>query len=814
MAEGSSARILSAMGNVLVSDLGGKMFPQTGLISGVAIVATMFASPAAAQAGQFDIPAQSIPAAVSAFARQSGLQVIAPADFPASVKSRPVKGSLDTRVALQRLIDGTGLEIASDQGNVIILRLAAANGSVPHGALIESGSDEILVTAQRRPERARDVPVSITAVGQQTIENARINELRDLSRITPGLLVSNFSSGSPVIAVRGATNTFNQVGVDKPVGVLVDDVFIPRNSASTFQLFGLDSVQVLRGPQGTLFGKNVTGGVIVFDTGRPAFGASSARMRATLGSYNAAELDAIADVGLGDDAAGRLAFSVRRRDGWGRDRLTGQELDDLDSANVRGQLRFQLGDRAEALLSGDYAADRSGGRTLSSIGAGDDGDPRTAETGTPQKFDRKVGGASARLFLETGFGELTSITAFRASRSTDIYSNVAANFIFLTGTQSQALTDDRDDVSTFSQEVRLASPEWDVGRFVAGFYYASDSSRRMLGNQALAARTGALVSDQQWDGRVDSSTTAAFIDGTLNVLPFLSLSAGARYTWDRKEADLRFTNFRSAAASFTGADERRQWSEFTPRAAVQLRPTDTTMIYATYSRGYTAGGFNTQAAVLSAFTAGFEPETLDNYELGFKGDLLSRRVQFSANVFRMKYRDKQELYFNNLTRVLNITNAGRATIKGAEAELTVRPTHWATLTGTYGRLDTRYDDFVIPGGAVLTGNRLGSSPQDKASAMVDIDAPIGPARLIGNAVYSYTSQYFSGATNEVGLSVPGYSLVNASIGVASTDDRFRLTVFARNLFDEDYLLIPSTQVVRGSYFGEPRTIGVSLGAHF
>lgn len=121
---------------------------------------------------------------------------------------------------------------------------------------------------------------------------------------------------------------------------------------------------------------------------------------------------------------------------------------------------------------------------------------------------------------------------------------------------------------------------------------------------------------------------------------------------------------------------------------------------------------------------------------------------------------------------------------------------------------------MIPAGAILTGNRLGSAPRDKASALVNIDAPVGEVRLLANVIYSYTSQYFTGATNEAGLQVPGYELVNASIGLASADDRFRLTLFARNLFDIDYLLIPSTQVVRGEYLGEPRRYGVSIQTRF
>lgn len=747
---------------------------------------------------------------MTSWAKQANRQIIFPFDAIAGRTSTAVRGVFLPDVALKMLIANTGLEVSKDDGRTVILRTAPSAIEATTGAV----NDEILVTAQRRPERQRDVPISITVIGQQTIERARINELQDLSRVTPGLLVSNFSIGSPVIAIRGATNTFNQIGVDKPVGIVVDDVFIPRNSASTFQLFGLDSVQVLRGPQGTLFGKNVTGGAIVFDTGRPNFGQSAARMRVTGGSYDNVELDALADVALGNAAAGRIAFSTRRREGWGRDRRTGQELDNLDSANVRGQLRFRVTDGLEALFGGDYAADNSGGRTLSSITAGNDGNPRTAESGTPQDFNRAVYGTSGRLFLDTGLGELTSITAWRGSRSTDIYSNVAANFSFLTGTQSQALTDDRDRVSALSQEIRFASRDWKLGRFVAGVYLASDVSRRRLVNQALAARTGALVTNQLWQGRVVSSTAAVFLDGTVNLAPFLSVTGGARYTWDEKKADLTFTNFLNAAGNYVANGSRRNWSQFTPRASIQLRPLPATLLYATYSRGYTAGGFNTQAATLAAFNAAFEPETLENFEIGLKTEQFDRRLLINLNAFEMKYRNKQELFFNNVTRVLNITNAGRATIRGIEAEVTVRPVPWASVTGTYGLLDTRYDQFVIPGGAVLTGNQLGSSPKNKASAMLDIDAPLGFVRLIGNAVYSYTSQYFTGATNDATLSVQGYALVNGSVGLTSNDRRFNISVFARNLLDQNYVLIPSNQVVLGQYLGAPRTFGVSLGARF
>jgi iron complex outermembrane receptor protein len=247
---------------------------------------------------------------------------------------------------------------------------------------------------------------------------------------------------------------------------------------------------------------------------------------------------------------------------------------------------------------------------------------------------------------------------------------------------------------------------------------------------------------------------------------------------------------------------------------LQYRPTPELLVYGSYTRGYTAGGFNTEAATPAALRAAFAPETVDNHEAGVKSEWFGRRLRVNLNAFQMRYEDKQELYFNNLTRVLNITNAAKAEVKGAEAEVAYRAHRWLTLSGVYGRLDTRYEDFVIPGGADNTGNRLGSSPKRKASAMAELDAPLGSGRLFGSVVYSFTSGYFTGAATDPGLFVPSYELVSASLGVASAGDRLRLTTFVRNAFDESYILIPSVQVVRGVYLGEPRTWGVSLQARF
>lgn len=784
---------------------------------GAATSLVVLAAPALAQTRTFDVPAQDVTGAVRQLARQAKIQIVVTGRVAKGRKSSAVTGALSVEQALERMLAGTGLVARSTgSGTFVVVASPEAVSLAKEAEPLNGANTDIVVTAQRRQESQQSVPISLSAFGQETIRDLRLQNLRDVSRMTPGLLVSSFSVSSPIIAIRGATNTFNQIGANKPVGVLVDDVFIARNSAAAFELFGLDSIQVLRGPQGTLFGRNVTGGVIIIDSGRPSYDESKLDLQLSGGSYNTLNADALADVVVAPQTAVRIAGSVRRHDGYGYDRLTGQELDNQDSVNIRGQVRTALTDSLEFLVGGDYAVDKTNGRTLSSIGAGSDGDRRTSETGFLQGFARKQGGLSGRLFWDTGVGELTSITAWRRSSTSDVYSGVGANYRFLTGSQTQAVTNDQDRVTTFSQELRFASKRWDIGDFVVGAYFSNEDATRQLQSRNLAAVTGRVTGNQLTDAAIQSRTFAIFADGTLRPAPWLAVKLGGRYTWDRKEADLTRANFITPAAGFTATGQKASWSRFTPRAVVEVTPIDTLMLYGSYSRGYTAGSFNTEANTLAIFQAGYDPETVDNYEIGFKSDWLNRRLRVNVSAFNMKYKNKQEQYSDlsfNPAR-FNIYDAGRATMRGIEGEVQIRPADWLSLGANYSYLDAHYDEFVIPGGVSYTGNRLGSAPRDKFAVNGSLDIPVGGVRIIGNAVYSYTGGYYTGAAKDPGLYVKSYDLVNGQIGIASKDDRFRVAVFARNLLNKDYLLIPSTQTVRAEYLGEPRTIGVTFNGKF
>ncbi|AHE55199.1 TonB-dependent receptor domain-containing protein [Sphingomonas sanxanigenens] len=783
---------------------------------GVAVAALFSAAPALAQQRSFDIPAQPITSAISAFGRQSGLQIVAPADGMEAVRSRAVRGRIEARAALRQLIAGTGLEIASDSDGQIVLR----RSRVPvRDAQPEPESEpvvvaDIVVTAQKRDEAAQQVPIALTGFSRKTIERQQVDTLRDVARLTPGLLVSAFNQSSPTIAVRGATNTFTQIGANKPVAVVIDDLFVPRNSAATFELYGISSIQVLKGPQGTLFGRNVTGGAIVIDTGKPAFGDVAGGVRASIGNYDLRQIDGQADLSTGDTIAVRIAGSIKDRDGFGRDRLTGREQDDIRSRNLRGQFRFAATETLEVLIGADYAEDSNGGRTLSSKGAGDDGNRRTSELGFDQGFDRDQWGASARLYWDLPAGQITSITGYRASKSVEDYSGTGTSFRFLS-TGSQTVNRDADDVGLFSQELRYASPKWRWGDVVAGGYFWSEDAKRQLTVRNLAAVTGRETSNVLTDQAVDTTSYALFADGVIHLGRTVDLTLGVRWTRDEKTASLNRIDAINPAGSFTARNLKAAWSEVTPRAVLTWSPTRDIHAYASVTRGYTAGGFNTDAATLTALVTPFDPETVTNYELGLKSEWLQNRLRVNAAIFHMDYQDKQELFFNNLTRILTITNAGEATVEGAEVEIAYQPLRWLSLSATYGYLDTVYDEFIIPGGAVYTGNDLGSSPRHKGSFAADLDLPLGDAGyLIASANWSYTGTYNTGAAADPNLQIKSYDLANALIGFEPPSRAWRATAWVKNLTNKDFVLTNSTQGVLAEYLGEPRTWGFTLSARF
>ncbi|TFW31482.1 TonB-dependent receptor domain-containing protein [Duganella callida] len=767
---------------------------------------------AQAQTRDIHIAAGDLKSALDAWSAQSGAQVLYSVTDIEGVMTKGASGPLSADEALRQLLASSGLQMKRDGSNAVVIFRAPSSANADNAAS-DDALATITVTAQKRSQAAQSVPISMTTLSARTLEANRVQSLQDVSRLTPGLLVSSFSAGNPTIAIRGINNTFSQIGVSKPVAVVVDDVFIPRNSAASFELFDLDSINVLKGPQGTLFGRNVTGGAIVITTRQPSLEERALEGQLSFGRFGERQFNGLVSAPLSETAAIKFSTALRERNGYGYDRLTGQQEDDLNSRNYRTQLLLKPDSSVEATLSADYSQDWNGGRTLSSDTLGDDGNPRTSELGVRQGFSRTISGVSARINWKLDSGDLTAISAYRKSRSSEDYSGVGAHYSFLTS-GSQSITSDADDIGTFSQELRYASPKWAFGDFVTGLYYLNEHGSRLLGTRGLAARTGVLASATLADQNVDTRSYAWFADGVIHLPAAVDLTTGVRYTRDEKTAGLTRTDVLRPSATFSSYANKASWSELTPRAVLSWQARSNLMTYASATRGFTAGGFNGDASTAAIFSRPFDPEKVSSYEAGVKSQWLNNRLRLNLAVYKMTYTDKQELVNNALTSVLTIVNAGKATVKGGELELAYKPANWLDLSAGYSRLNGVYDSFVV-GTVNNTGNPLSSAPRKQFSTAANINVPIGSAGyLTGAANYAWRDIYNTGAANDPNLQIPGYGLANMSVGYESPDRGWKVTAWVKNANDTRYILTRSTQVVRAEYDGEPRTFGLTLGAKF
>jgi iron complex outermembrane receptor protein len=777
-----------------------------------------FCLSAQAQTRDINIAGGDLKTALDAWAAQSGVQVLYSVNDIQGVSTKGVRGALTPDAALAALLANSGLQVKHDGASAIVIfraPLAAGASEQPSG---QSGQPAdalatVTVTAQKRSQAAQAVPISMTTLSSRMLEANRVQNLQDVARLTPGLLVSAFSQNSPTIAIRGINNTFSQIGVSKPVAVVVDDVFIPRNSAASFELFDLDSITVLKGPQGTLFGRNVTGGAIVITTKPPSLDDRVIETQLTLGNLGERQFNGLIGTPISESAAVKLSTSVRERNGYGSDRLTGKEEDDINSRNYRAQLLLKPNSRVEATISGDYSEDWNGGRTLSSDALGDDGNVRTSELGVPQGFSRTISGTSAKINWKLDAGDITAISAYRKSHSSEDYSGVGANFSFLT-TGSQSVVRDADDIATFSQEIRYASPKWQYGDFVTGLYYLDENGTRRLATRGLAAKTGVLASSTLADQKVDTNSYAVFADGVIHLPAAFDVTAGVRYTRDEKTASLTRTDFLRPAVNFSRNGVEASWSELTPRAVLSWQPQTNLMSYASVTRGFTAGGFNGDASTAAIFATPFSPEKVTSYEAGVKSQWLRNRLRVNVSVYKMEYKDKQELVNNSQTGILTIVNAAKATVKGGEVELAYKPSSWLDLSGGYSQLNGRYDSFVV-GTVNNSGNPLSSAPRKQFSTAANLNIPLGGIGfLTGAASYAWRDTYNTGAANDPNLQIPGYGLANMSVGYESPNRSWKVTAWVKNINDTRYILTRSTQVVRAEYDGEPRTFGLTLGAKF
>ena len=696
--------------------------------------------------------------------------------------------------------------------------MAQAADAKPEDAEKTDGN-EIVVTAQRRAESLQNVPLAISAFSGEKLEERGISTAGEVARFTPGFTASSFSASEPIFAVRGANNTFSQAGVNKPVGVFVDDVYVSRNSGSAFELFDIKQVEILRGPQGTLFGRNVTGGAIVVTTSAPSLTEVKAKAEVGYGNYNAVDLRGLVSVPLGQTAAFKVSGSYRTRDGWGSDRISNQQQGNLDTLNLRGQLLFEPSAEFSALFTLDYSKDKNNGRLISTISpvAADDGNNRTAEQGHPQRYDRETWGLSAHLDYTLGAGKISSITAYRKSDVLDDFSFSATSYTLLTPINAavpfQTIAVNAETPKTFSQELRYVSDFDGPFNMVVGAYYFHEDMNRNATTLRFHARDGVKLRDQTFDQNVSTKSFALYSDVKFEFTPTLALNLSGRYTWERKQAQVNFTDVLRPTINYISPTFEAKYNEFTPRAALTWKPSREVTLYTSYTKGFTAGGFNTEEDTVSVVGTAFRPETVEAYEAGIKTSLVDGHVNFNVAGFIQNYKDKQEGYLDPTFNFV-IVNAARARMKGFEVELNGRINDNLRLFGTYSYLDARYQSFVLPGTlGDYSGRFLPTAPKNSLSLGGELRLPIGGAgEIFANASYTWQGDYYTGAENRATFLIKSYDLADAAIGYEPTGGKWKVTLWGKNIFNKDYVQIRSDFGTGGigEVLGAPATYGIRL----
>ncbi|HHW2838676.1 TPA: TonB-dependent receptor [Pseudomonas aeruginosa] len=740
--------------------------------------------------------------------------------------------------------------------------------SVPDKA--DTALGKVTVTARRREEDSQKVPTPITVLGGETLEAQRISRVQDLQQVLPSVNVAYIHARQSSVAVRGIGNNPASDGLEGSAGIYLDNVYLGRPGMAVFDLLDIEQLELLRGPQGTLFGKNTTAGVLNISTRAPTFTAERT-VEVSGGQDGYFQGRGTVSGPLGETLAGRLSAYRTRDDGYIKNIHDDNYLNGGERQGARGQLLFEPNEDFSLRWIADYNEEDSSNGSMVVYGGAERFWQRAALVGASPLRDpqrRKVningrqhvsvhqGGSSleANWNLAGGY-RLTSISAYRYWHFTpanDEQLNVSA--INDTGVEVH----DRQ----FSQEIRLASPTGGAFDYVVGAY----AFRQNLGNKTftsygpladlylLGANLGALNDTySKANGKIETDSFALFAQGTWHLTERLDFTAGLRGTYEEKNAKVeRFAPLGGAAVGGVGAAVRNgqlgaydsgdlSQYNFAPSALLSLRYqfSDDLLGYASLSHGEKSGGVN--LAVGSAPSAGADsllvgPERANDAELGLKSTLFDRRLLLNANLFWTGIHGYQAttLYqapgSTQLVQVL--ANAGSVRSRGLEFEATALPLRGLTLNFNGSYNDVTYLSFKDAPCPAEVSTRPGAPSSCDLTGQRVVGASKWIANLNGeyqwrlddrfqpyvSASYAYRSAAEGTLDNSDLSKIDGYALVNLAAGLRSDlgDGQLDTSVWLKNAFDKDYYLSAFASI-NGSYtasVGQPRTLGVSLRYDF
>lgn len=711
-------------------------------------------------------------------------------------------------------------------GLALLMNAGAAGAASPQPG--STAIEEVVVTAQRVEQNLQDVPIAVTAFGEETLRVNRMTSMVDIAQRTPSFTATEVNPGEPNLAIRGiGTEGINSnAGGDPSVALFLDGVYIGRGGAAPIELYDLERVEVLRGPQGTLFGKNVVGGAVVMTSRRPSLDESYIGVDGTFGNYDRVELLGRFNVALSDSVAIAGAVSSTQRDGYTLNETTGNRVDDQKVAGGRLSVRYRPSERLDAIVTLDHVDQDQEGQPRDNVcDASLDGgvhcvgvnpDPRRVNAVEDGYLRREVTGLTANVDYDLGWGTLTSVTAYRTAD----YAHADAFFSnpINPPAQIESFNENIEDTSQFSQEIRV-SFELPESRLhgVAGVYYLEEDIERneiLFQDFPVPAVTGVGSFPQQ----VDATSYALFGQVNFDVTPRLTLTAGARMTWEEKDADLAAVLLEGPGLPPPLAEEfaistDESWDAFTPRFAADYRVSDDVMLYASAARGFKSGGFQGTPGTAASAAVPYDPEFAWSYEVGTKTQWLEDSLRVNVAAFYTDYEDLQVSQLVPLCCVV-IGNAATAEIQGVEVETLFRPAAGLDLNASYSYLDAEYESFASGATADNTGNTLQRAPKHKFNFGAQYEWRAGDVGvLMARLDWTRQSKIFFEASNTPLEVQERYDLVDARLALRAHDDAWEVALWGKNLDDE----LIRTHIVAFAPFGQqlntyqpPRTYGVTL----
>jgi iron complex outermembrane receptor protein len=819
---------------------------KTARVRGILIMAALGSVTPVWAAGPLDevvaisLAPQPLGDALRDLAKAARLQLLYDPKLVAGRMAPAVSGSLPPRAAFERLLAGTGLEAREESPGVVVIKprdgggaparteAAPASAAVPEAGGRGPELDEVVVTAQKRQQNLQDVPIAISAVTADDLSRRNVTDITDLRGQVPGLSIGGAAgaNASNVFSIRGVPGLVQAIGSGQATAVYLDGVYLSRPDAAVFSLDDVERIEVLRGPQGALYGRNATAGAINIVTREPG-AARTGGVDISYGTFGALRGRGSIAGPVSSNLSLGLSGSYEDRDGYFVNAVTGNRVGERDSRTLRAKAKFSSPESAlTATLTGDWSefsnpvifknAYAFPGTNIVGLGDPDRVSFDAASEAQAQQETRSKGAALILSYAWSDGLDLTSITSWRQFDAYGVNDNdgTAAPVILSASTNRS---------ETFSQEIRGLLVR-DRLRLTVGANYFREEGR-------VAFHTGPPTAPISLTNPIDETTLdawALFGQMEYSLSDALTIVAGLRFNKERRDFSIDYTRKPAPAGVFTRG--RVEDDVVIPSVGINFDLNEDVLLYAKAGRGYQAPGFNGFPGANITSVDTFDAETLWAYELGAKAQFMDRRLTVNTAAFLYDYKDLQVRSVTG-PGTAAIDNAANAAVKGLEVSASARLLEGLTLSVQATYLDAKYEDFCEllsssaiqgadplcrPGFVDRSGNRLNLAPEWSAGASLDYRGAVGGnGELSFNLSYSMEETSYFSTVNESLVSTGGWSRIDARLGYTWGSGP-EIYVYGRNLSDDRYgsygaRILPNLVVLT---LNEPRTYGAGLRYRF